>query len=114
MSALIEKIRRARESQVEVGGLEFTVRRPTDLEMLAMTTGPVITQGDIMTKFVVGWGKVKELDLFSGGTGELVPFSQELFAEFIADRPDLWTPLSNAVVDKYKAHEKAKEETAKN
>lgn len=30
--ALVDKLRRAREFQVETGGFTFTLRRPTDVE----------------------------------------------------------------------------------
>ncbi len=114
MSALIEKIRRARESQVEVNGLKFTVRRPTDLEMAEITKGQLPTQGDILEKFVTGWEGVKEVDIAPGGTGELVKFERDLFLEFVSDRPDLWAPLVNEVVSKYRAHQEQLEQTAKN
>ena len=34
MSALSEKILRSRESVVPAGGFKFTIRRPTDLDMI--------------------------------------------------------------------------------
>lgn len=114
MSALIEKLRRARESVVEVSGFKFTVRRPTNLEMVEITKGAALTQGDILFKYVTGWEGVKEVDLVPGGTGDLVPFDSALFAEWVSDHPELWAPLTNEVVAKYRAHEAALEESIKN
>lgn len=112
--SLIEKIRRARESTVSAGGLKFTVRRPTDLEMLDIQRAGAVSQGDILARFVTGWEGVKELDLVPGGVGVPVAFDAALFAEWIADRPDLWAPLTNAVVDSYKQHEARLAEESKN
>lgn len=112
MSSLIERIRRARETVVEASGFEFTVRRPTDLEMLELQ-GSNPKQGDLLTRFVIGWGKVKELDIVPGGTDAPVPFEAALFAEWIADRPDLWNPITESIVTSYRAHKERLAESAK-
>lgn len=114
MSALIERIRRARESVVEASGFKFTVRRPTDLEMIDIQAGGLVSQGDILKRFVTGWDDVKELDLVPGGTGLPVPFDTGLFGEWVADRPDLWGPLTDAVISAYQRHREALEESRKN
>jgi hypothetical protein len=108
--ALIDKIRKGRESRVESGGYTFTVRRPTDLEMLELGQAVPVSS---LFKFVSGWN-VKECDVVPGGGGDQVPFSQALFQEWIADRPDLWTDITQAIVEAYKAHETALGEAAKN
>lgn len=101
--ALIEKIRKARETVVEADGRSFTVRRPTDLEYLQLrSTGA--TQGEIMHRFVVDWHGITELDLIPGGTGAPVPFDADLFLEWAADQPQLWSPLSDAIMQSYSAH----------
>lgn len=97
-------MRRARQSSVTVGSITLTVRRPTDLEMLDMR-GAKLLQSDILKKFVDDWSGVTELDLIPGGTPTPVPFSKELFAEWVADHPESWTAISTAVVDGYKKHE---------
>jgi hypothetical protein len=104
MSALSEKIKQSRQTKVETGGFTFVVNRPTDLEMSEMR-GQKTTQRLVLEKFVVGWEGVKEMDLYSGGTGELVPFDREAYLEFIADNPQLWAPITSAVIDGYKQHE---------
>jgi hypothetical protein len=112
MSTLIERIRRARETTVEASGFKFTVRRPTDLEMHEMQGG--IPMGEVLKRFVTGWDGVTELDLAPGGTGTPVVFDTALFAEWIADRPDLWAPLTQGVLAAWNAHQAALEESAKN
>lgn len=111
MADLIEKLRRARERRVEVGGFDFTVRRPTDIEALELRRGCGL--GDLL-RFVVGWGKVKELDIVPGGGPEPVPFDAALAAEWLADRPDLLQPLADEVLDGYRDHVAALEKIAKN
>lgn len=111
MSALIQKLRKARERNVAVGGYTFTVRRPTDLEALDLRTASRI---DALLRFVVGWQGVNEIDLMPGGSAVPVAFDAALAAEWLADRPDLLDPLVDAIVDAYRAHVAALEAAAKN
>ena len=112
MSVLLDKLRKSRESLVEIGDFTFTVRRPTDAEIVAFR-GKQITQEDILGKFIVGWKGVKELDIIPGGDGAEVPFEQELFADWIADKPDLWEPLISAVLASYEIHSQSVTEALK-
>lgn len=109
---LIERIRRARQSGVTVQGRSFTIRRPTDLEMHELNGK--IDQRLLLVRFVVDWGVMPEMDLVPGGGPDPVPFSTDLWAEWIADHPELWSDLSSAVVENYKAHKTALEGAAKN
>lgn len=111
--SLLEKIRAARQSTVTVGDITLTVRRPTDLEICEMRS-TVVTQSDILKRFVDDWAGVTELHLHSGGSPDPVPFSQELFDEWVVDHPESWGVISNAVVSGYKAHEATLEEAVKN
>jgi hypothetical protein len=109
---LIEKLRRARQSTVESGGLAFTVRRPTDLEMYELSGK--MDQRKLLERFVVDW-KVTEVDLGSPGGGpDLVPFDPALWIEWIADHPQHWDVISEAVVAGYRQHKSDLEESAKN
>lgn len=109
--SLIEKLRRARERDVEVGGYTFTVRRPTDLEAIALRGSHA---GADLMPFVVGWRGVREIDLVPGGSAVDVPFDAEVAADWLADRPDLLWPLVDAIIDSYRAHVAALEEAQKN
>lgn len=99
---LIEKIRKSRETQAEAGGGKFTIRRPTDLEV-SVLRGTALKQGDLLEKFVTGWD-LKELDIIPGGDGAPVPFSTDLFMEWVADHPEVWGPLCNAILNAYENH----------
>ena len=109
--SLVDKIRRARETQVAVGGYTFTVRRPTDVEAIALRDAHGMAD---MMRFVTGWALVREIDLIPGGSPTDVPFDAEIAAEWLADRPDLLTPLITAVHEQYRAHVLALGEVAKN
>ena len=109
MINLIEKIRKARESTLTVNGHTFTIRRPTDIEM---------TQGGfgleaMLDRFVVGWD-VREIDIVPGGMPEPVPFSSALFSEWIADRPEDWMEIANAIKQAYIDHTEKRSESVKN
>lgn len=111
MSALSEKIRKAREIRVSAGGFTFVARRPTDLEMLALrgTGAP-----ERILPFVIGWEGVKELDLIAGGDPHPLAFDADACAEWLADRPDLFGPVVDGIIGAYQAHATALEDAAKN
>jgi len=106
---LIDKIRKSRETQALACGHNFTVRRPTDLEV-SVLRGTTIKQGDLLEKFVTSWD-LKEVDIIPGGDGAPVPFSTELFMEWVADQPDVWGPLSSAILTAYESHQTKLAET---
>lgn len=108
---LIEKIRQARQSTVTVGAITFTVRRPTDLEMILISRDGM-AQGDILRRFVLGWD-AKEADVISGGTPKHVPFDTELFMEWVADKPECWAPLIEAIIDGYRQHQSQQDDALK-
>lgn len=108
--SLIEKIKKSRQVNVAAGGFNFIVRRPTDMEAAYMR-GQDLKQGDLLEKFVIDWAGVTELDIIPGGSCVDVPFDSELFMDWVADRPDLWAPLSDAILDAYTAHRQKMEDT---
>lgn len=105
MNTLIDKIRKARESTVSVGDLNFLIRRPTDMEVVELQRADSeLKQSDLLKRFVVGWDGVKELDIIPGGTGAEVQFDSDLFVEWIVDKPKCWTPICDAITQCYTAH----------
>jgi hypothetical protein len=112
MSSLIERIRKARQTRVTVEGKTFIVRRPTDWEFAEMRKSEIL-QMDIMERFVEGWEGVTELDLVPGGGATPVEFDRALFVEWIADKEQYWTPLTDAVVNEFIAHRKSLGESEK-
>ncbi len=128
--SLIEKIRQSRQTQIEAGGLNLTIRYPTFSEGLATAEawgavaklrGGKGAQSDFDTilKFisdhVTGWDGVKELDLFSGGTGEAVEFSSELFGEWLKDADaDVWGHIYTEIMSFANRISEAREAAVKN
>lgn len=111
MSKLAEKIRKSRETLVEVDKYKFTVRRPTDLDMLEFRNG--ITPRALI-QYVIGWDGVTEGDLLRGGDPHPLAFDPEACAEWLADRPDLFGQLVNRILESYQAHTEALEAARKN
>jgi len=109
--ALADKLRKAREMSVEAGGFKFTVRRPTDLEMIEMR-GTV--NGSQLLKFILGWDGVREIDMLEGGDPHPLPFTREVAEEWLADRPDLFAKLAEAIIQGYQEHAQKLEDAAKN
>jgi hypothetical protein len=109
-SALIAKLRKTREFGIEAGGFKFTARRPTDVDAIELGG---IAPVEFVKRFVVGWS-LTELDVIPGGGPEPVAFDSELWAEWIADRPDLWEPLAIPIMDAYRKHVEQREAAAKN
>lgn len=109
--SLIDKIRKAREQVIEAGGFKFTIRRPTDVEMIGLQGDGSVAR---LFPFVVGWEGVREMDLIPGGDPHPLRFDAEVCAEFLSDRPDLLGPLVSAIMSAYRAHAEALEDAAKN
>ena len=108
---IIEKLQKARERQVTACGINFTVRRPKDLEMIVINHDGM-SQEDILRRFVLDWD-AKEIDLLPGGTPKAVAFDTELFIEWVSDKPECWAPLIEAIIDGYRQHQAQQEESLK-
>lgn len=109
MMDLIAKLKKNREQQVTVGSYNFTIRRPTDLEVAGLRSVQ-LREGDVMERFVIDWDLI-EADIDPNGSEAFVPFSTELFMEWIADQEPIWGPLTKAILEAYEAHRKAQEES---
>lgn len=112
MSTLAEKIRKSRESRLEVDGASLVIRRPTDEEAITLQKATIV---DVARRFVIGWGGVSSLWLgLPGGDAVEVPFDADTWGEFIADHPEHWQPIASAVLSAYTQHRGAVEEAEKN
>lgn len=111
MSALAEKIRKAREVEVEAAGFSFIVRRPTDLEMIDLRGAKV---GRVCLPFVIGWKDVSELSMLGTGSPHPLEFDKEACAEWLNDRLDIVSELAKAIFDAYEDHVKKVSEAVKN
>lgn len=109
---LADKMRKAREMRVEVGGYVFVVRRPTDVEWYdkIIGTGPISRFID----FVVDWEGVKEADLLNGGDPHPLKFDRQACFEWLSDRADLYGPLIQAINESFDKHTEARGELIKN
>ena len=111
MSTLSEKIRKAREIRVDVGGKTFIIRRPTTLDMIDLQGK---SAARAILPHIIGWEGVTSLDLYPGGDAAPVPFDAEACAEWLADRVDFLVPIAQAAVDAYDTHHRRIDDDAKN
>lgn len=110
--SLVEKIRQARQSVFELGTHRFTVTRPTDEQALALSRAGASLL-EVVKSHVVGWN-LTELDIYPGGAGVPAAFDAELWAEWVADQPELWQPLGEYILALYEQHASQKAASAKN
>ncbi|MCP4935676.1 MAG: hypothetical protein GY927_16080 [bacterium] len=110
---LLERLKESRQSKIAAGAFEFSIRRPTDMEAITMqyTSTKEAVLG--VMRFVNEWKGVTEADVVPGGTGDSVPFDADLFAEWVQDRPELWSALIDGVLDAYTQHREAQETEGK-
>lgn len=113
--SLAARMRKARESVVELGGFKIKIRRPTDLDMSARPTqGDTRDHMEYWTRFVVGWSGVREIDLVPGGTDAAATFNLEDFREWFADQPKHWETLIDAIRGAWVSYHEKKEVDSKN
>jgi hypothetical protein len=115
-ASLAEKIRIARHNSVEVNGITFNYCRPTDIQMaeLFQEFNGEHNRYEIVKRFVFGWNGLKESDLIPDGADDPAKFEAEVFAEWLADARDFWTPIYEAVMTSYVERSADREEEIKN
>jgi hypothetical protein len=101
-AALISaQLLKARDSVVEVGRFKFTVRRPSEAELMRRrhraNGSDLLTNLASVQEDVVGWDGVLESDILDGGASEAVPFNRVVYAMWIEDRADLWEALAKHI-----------------
>lgn len=101
---LLERLRKSRETGVTVGKYKLTITRPTDVDAASMKYDNEREALEGVSRFVIGWEGVTELDIVPGGTADPVQFEKTLFYEWLKDQPDLWGPLIEAVMTAYTNH----------
>lgn len=109
--ALIRRMRKARQSQVDVGRFKFTILRPQEGEMVRVKN---MTAVELATEYVIDWHGVTEADLVPSGGSDPVAFDRELWFEWCRDRHDFWSPINNALNTAIADHINRREEAAKN
>lgn len=96
MSNLGDQMRKARETQVEVNGHKYTIRRPTEAQRAEWLRNEGISPLELVRRCVIGWDLL-ETDLLAGGNPIPAEFSNDAFAEYVNDQIDLWGPLSESI-----------------
>lgn len=104
--SLIDKIRKSRESSLSLGDVKLTIRRPTVLEATTLIFSSTFEGVEKIAEFVINWEGVNEIDLLPGGSGTPVPFSPDVFMEWISDCPEHWGPLIEGVKSAYENAQK--------
>jgi hypothetical protein len=110
--SLIEKIRKARESVIEVEGHKYTIRRPTEADQAEMYRGAGYSRLDLVRSCVVDWD-LQEIDVVPGGSPIPLTFSAALWAEYVDDKSSLWQPISDAVRNLINTHNEEVERSVK-
>lgn len=107
--SLIDKIKKARESNVVINGVTFTILRPTDYEAITMLER--VSSKDLIAQFVIGWKGINELDMLAGGSPDPVLFSTEVFIAWAEDNIEVWPELVDAITEAYRAYRARKDES---
>lgn len=110
--SIAEKLRKSRESIVEVDGKQYTIRRPTEAEQINFFNAENISALELVRLFVVNWD-LQEIDLISGGSPIAIAFDAETWAEYVNDKPSLWKPLSDAITQSILNHREKVESAVK-
>jgi hypothetical protein len=98
---------KARDSVCEVGSMKFTVRRPTEMELVRMRNqgGQVEINLHAIQNAVVDW-EVLESDIVHGGASDRVPFNKALYSVWVEDRVDVWSPIAKHIEKLIDEHQK--------
>lgn len=121
MAVTLEQMRRARRRDVPAGkeGWVFTIELPTEMELFALLDDESRRKetefvGRVAQRVVVGWKGLKESDLLPSATDDPAEFDREVYRYWIADRPELWAPIADAMFAMRKEQLEAREVDAKN
>lgn len=112
MSVLSEKLRQSRTVRIEVGKLAFFAHRPTSVEAGEWRHDRRVVYRVIDKVF--DWEGVTLQDIFPQEPPHPQEFDKDLCLEWLADRPDIVSEISNKLTDAYEAHAKRLEDEIKN
>jgi len=111
--SLVERMKASRKVEVTVGEITFTGRRPT-LEEFGKLYNENANSYEIASRFITNWEGVKESHLFSSGSDESVPFSGDVFREYISDSPEVAEKIRDSLVQALNTYLETKESLKKN
>lgn len=112
MSALGDKMRKAREFKREVDGLMLVMRRPNEAEYARLERQGA-TRFQVAEQFVIGWEGVTEADLLPSGGSDALTFDRDAWSELLGARHELWD-AGKIIQDEFWKHQDSREERAKN
>jgi hypothetical protein len=101
MQKLLEKLKKSRQTDIQVGGYTFTIQRLNDFDLGEIIEIGKINPRSLCKKCVVGWS-LTELDLVPGGDPIPAAFDQELFIAWVAEKNDIWTALYEHIWSDYR------------
>jgi len=129
MSALLEKLKKSRQTNVEVDSKSFTITRPTPMEAMEWLNdmgGNPLASEDVklfyaemftlknllwrrlaqtaIERFVVGWPGMQEIIIIPGGSSVELPFDKELFLLWVQDHPKIVTELGFHIFSAWLGH----------
>ncbi|MDO9007222.1 MAG: hypothetical protein Q8K57_13440 [Thiobacillus sp.] len=112
MSAdLLKRRIAARQRNKELEGKTFTLRRPTEFELVKYANSSRLE----FLAACIDDVNLTEADVISNGSAEVpVPFDRALVFDWLQEHSEMWKPLSNEVNDMLRVHREAQEEAAKN
>jgi hypothetical protein len=120
---LLEKIKKSRQSVVNIDGHAYTIRRPTPMDAMEWL-GNVNTAETqrwfeqhfnlksptwrkaawyAVLHFVDGWD-LTELDIYSGGDAKPAAFTLDVFEEYLRDHPSTLNRLAVEIFSLWLAH----------
>lgn len=113
-SSLGDKIRKAREFTLEAEGWKLRLRRPTDAEAARILRTEKQDFLAVASEYVIDWEDVCEADLVASGSSDPIPFDRDAWSEIVVDRPELWQPIADAVIERWMQHNEARGARSKN
>jgi len=97
---ILAQLLRGREIKVSVGDrMAFNFQRPTEMELIRLrnSRGQIEVGLSMLQDKCVGWDGILESDIVQGGASDKVEFDRVLYSTWIADRPDLWGAMLEAL-----------------
>jgi len=113
MSALSNRMKKARQSPFEIGGYTFIILRPTVYEMVRYKEEGG-TPYKLADECVVDWKGVHECDIIEGGAAEEIPFDRDTWSSWLQEKGEWWAPIGLRVIQVFNEYVERTEAATKN
>lgn len=116
MSRLAEKIRKLRQTEVEIPhkDYKFIVSRPTDIDVQEIRMAGGLPVVKLVERYVTGWVNVREMDIIPGGDPHPIEFDKAACVEWLSDDGHTLQILVQKMMDSYAAWREQRETSEKN